>query len=113
MLCVFQVDGYFKKPLSSSKGQSIAALNQYECSVCSKIYKGFSGRRNLTGHLFKVHGIGKPYTCECGEEFVWDNSYYKHRKICGKALMTENDFTNAVEFVSENNEDENQDDPSC
>lgn len=56
-----------------------AKRNQFICSICSQVYKG---PRNLAGHLLSKHGIGKPYTCECGQSFVWNQVYYKHRKTC-------------------------------
>lgn len=49
------------------------------CRWCGVSYKD---KRNLTGHLLKVHGVGKPRTCICGRSFVWESALCVHRSSC-------------------------------
>lgn len=60
------------------------------CQICTKVYRGMSGPRNLKGHLLSAHGIGNPrYKCPCGKTFIWDTEFYNHKKNCSVAKSKE------------------------
>ena len=61
--------------------------NPSVCPLCAKVYRYKQG---LKDHMRAVHGMGDPYTCECGQTFMWRTTRDQHKKTCQVAMETKN-----------------------